>query len=400
MISYGKQFIDEEDITSVVSTLRSDFLTQGPTIFDFENSLSSFTGAKYSTVVSNGTAALHLIGIALGWKQGDIILSTPITFLSSVNAIVYCGATPDFVDINPNTYTIDVAKLRNKIETLRNHNKFVKAVIAVDYGGHPCDWKVLKSLSKEFDFQLVADSCHSLGSTIDGSQVCSSKFADAVSLSFHPVKLITTGEGGAILTNSEEIHSKVQLLRTHGMSKNPDFIEFIDGPWYYEMIDLGYNYRMTDFQAALGISQMKKLSFFIERRKEIAAKYSAAFKDLNGQILGVEAKSTNALLQLPIELKGNSSAFHLYPILINFNEIGVSKLDFFNGMLSNGIRLQVHYIPVHLQPYYRNNFGFFKGEYLIAEEFYKLEFSLPIYPALGSEEQSKVISSIYQLLGV
>lgn len=398
MISYGKQYIDDEDISAVISVLQSDFLTQGPSILTFEQELCSVTGANFCTVVSNGTAALHLAGLALGWKPGDIILSTPITFLSSINAIVFCGATPDFVDIHPENYTIDVEKLRSKIESYRNHNQYIKAVVAVDYAGHPCDWEALYQLSKEYEFQLVADACHSLGASYNNDTSYTARYADITTLSFHPVKHITTGEGGAILTNNEELHSKVQLLRTHGMTKNPDMLIQNDGPWYYEMIDLGYNYRLTDFQAALGTSQLKKLVGFIKKRKDLAERYTDAFSPLHGTILPSTVDDANYLLQLPYEQHSSQSAFHLYPILINFEKIAISKIDFFQSMLSNGIRLQVHYIPVHLQPYYKNNYGFAKGDFPIAERFYELEFSLPLYPSLQFSEQDSVIHSLNKLL--
>lgn len=400
MISYGKQSIDEDDISAVVSVLRSDFLTQGPTIQAFENELCTVTGSEFATVVSNGTAALHLAGLALGWKKGDIILSTPNTFLSSVNAIVFCGSTPDFVDIHPQTYTIDVDKLRIKLESHRNHNKFVKAVVAVDYAGHPCEWKALKDLAKEFDFQLVADACHSLGAVYENSISYATDFADVATMSFHPVKHITTGEGGVILTNNQLIHSKVQLLRTHGMTKDPDMLIQNDGPWYYEMIDLGYNCRMTDFQAALGLSQLKKLTSFLQRRRELADRYFDAFAPYQSQLLETDTDNSTSKIQLPIQANNCSSSFHLFPILINFNEIGITKIEFYNAMLANDIRLQVHYIPVHLQPFYKNNFGFLPGDYPIAEKFYEMEFSLPLYPALTNEEQDKVIFAILKLLGV
>jgi len=397
MISYGKQYIDDEDIAAVISVLQSDFLTQGPSILTFEQGLCSVMGANFCTAVSNGTAALHLAGLALGWKKGDIILSTPITFLSSVNAIVFSGATPDFVDIHPENYTIDVEKLRIKIESYRNHNQHIKAVVAVDYAGHPCDWEVLYQLSKEYDFQLVADACHSLGASYNNETSYAVRYADIMTLSFHPVKHITTGEGGAILTNNEELHSKVQLLRTHGMTKNPDMLIQNDGPWYYEMLDLGYNYRLTDFQAALGTSQLRKLAGFIQKRKDLAKRYTDAFSHLHGSLLISKEEEASSFLQLPIEQHSMQSAFHLYPILINFDKISISKIDFFQNMLSNGIRLQVHYIPVHLQPYYKNNFGFVQGDFPIAERFYELEFSLPLYPSLQFSEQDSVIHSLNKL---
>ena len=254
--SYGKQNIDKKDIKAVIDVLKSDWLTQGPKVKEFEKALCDKFGSKYASAVCNGTAALHLAGLALGWKQGDIVITSPITFLASANCILYSGATPDFVDIDSISYNIDVNKLEEKIKCYTQNGKNVKAVIGVDYAGHPCDWENLKSLSKKYKFQLVNDNCHALGATYKNNEKYVVKYADAVCQSFHPVKNFTTGEGGAVLTNNKEIDKRIKILRTHGVVKNNSEFRIQNSelkkiPWYYEMQFLGFNYRITDFQCAL-----------------------------------------------------------------------------------------------------------------------------------------------------
>jgi perosamine synthetase len=379
--SYGKQSIDEEDIQSVVEVLKSDWLTQGPKIQELEEALCKKFNSKYGAVVSNGTAGLHLIGLALGWKKDDIIITSPITFVASANCAVYAGATPDFVDINSTSYTIDVNKLESRIKTLISSGKKVKAVVAVDYAGHPCDWEGLKSLSDKYEFQLVNDYCHALGAEYKNDFSYAVKYANAVNLSFHPVKHITSGEGGAVLTNSREIDTKIKILRTHGITKDPGLMEKDDGPWYYEMQLLGFNYRITDFQCALGLSQLKKLDSFIKRRREIAKFYDEKFKGDDRFVI-------------PKVSENVKHAYHLYPLQIKFDSLPMTKKEFFARMKENRIILQVHYIPVHLMPYYRNHFGFKEGSFPIAEEFYKNEISLPIYPALENEDLQYIVERL------
>jgi len=384
IISYGKQTIEQDDIDAVVNVLKGDWLTQGPYVKQFEDDLAEKFKAKYVSSVANGTAGLHLIGLALGWTKGDIVLTTPITFLASANCILYAGAIPDFADINPVTYTIDVNKLEEKILDYKAKSKKVKAVVAVDYAGLPCDWKKLRELADKYDFQLVNDNCHALGAEIDGDIGYTCKYANVVNMSFHPVKHITTGEGGAILTNNESLDKKVKLLRTHGITKDNEILEKNEGPWYYEMHDLGYNYRITDFQAALGSSQLGKLDKFVERRNEIANFYNDAFsKDDRFLIPNVEDNTKHA--------------YHLYPLQIKFDRLNISKKEFFEKMRENNIGLQVHYIPVHTQPYYKNYFGFKEGDFAIAEEFYQNEVSIPIYPLLKNEDLKYIVKTIKEL---
>lgn len=383
--TYGKQTIEQDDIDAVVEVLKGDWLTQGSAVIGFEESLKNKFKSKYCTVVSSGTAALHLIGLALGWKKGDIVITTPITFLASANSILYAGATPDFVDINDKTYTIDVGKLEEKILFYKKENKRIKAVVAIDFAGHPSDWKSLRNLADKYQFQLVNDNCHAPNAEIDGESGYAVKYADAAAMSFHPVKHITTGEGGAILTNNIEIDGKIKMLRTHGMTKNEKYLTKNDGPWYYEMQELGFNYRITDFQCALGTSQLKKLDNFVNKRNEIAKYYDYAFND-------------NDRFTVPFVAQNVKHVYHLYPLQVKFDELEISKKDFFNKMRENNIGLQVHYIPVHLQPYYRDNFGFSKSGFPISENFYEREISIPMYPKLATTDLEYIVKTIKELV--
>jgi len=384
LYSYGKQTIEKDDIDAVTEVLKSDWLTQGPKIPEFEEKLSKKFNAKFVSAVANGTAGLHLIGMALGWKENDIIITSPITFLASANCILYSGATPDFVDINPVTYTLDLQKLEEKILIYKENKKAVKAVIAVDYAGLPCDWKKLRELADKYEFQLVNDNCHALGAEYENDPCYAVKFADVVNLSFHPVKHLTTGEGGAVLTNDEKVDEKIKILRTHGITKDSKYLEKNDGPWYYEMHQLGFNYRITDFQCALGLSQLKKLDKFIKSRKKIAKYYDKEF-------------SNDHRFVIPKVDENLKHAYHLYPLQIKFDKLKIIKKHLFQKMHENNICLQVHYIPVHTQPYYKNNFGFKDGDFPIAEEFYKNEVSIPIYPLLENDDLEYIVSTIKQL---
>ncbi len=382
--SYGKQTIQQDDIDAVTEVLKGDWLTQGPYVKQFEDDLSEKFNAKYVSAVANGTAGLHLIGLALGWNKDDIVITSPITFLASANCILYSGATPDFVDIDHLTYTINVEKLEEKIIFYSKQKKNVKAVVAVDYAGLPCDWEKLRELADKYNFQLVNDNCHALGAEIDDDPEYACKFADVVNMSFHPVKHITSGEGGAVLTNDEQLDEQIKILRTHGMTKDEKYLTKNEGQWYYEMHSLGYNYRITDIQSALGSSQLKKLDRFVERRNEIADYYNESF-------------SGDDRFIIPYVEKNIKHAYHLYPLQIKFDNLNIRKKSFFEKMREQNIGLQVHYIPVHTQPYYKNNFGFQEGDYPIAEEFYKNEVSIPIYPLLENDDLDYIVKTIKEL---
>ncbi|MDC0449603.1 UDP-4-amino-4,6-dideoxy-N-acetyl-beta-L-altrosamine transaminase [Pelagibacteraceae bacterium] len=382
MINYGRQYLDKYDINAVIKSLKGNLITQGPYIKKFEADLSKKFGSKYCAVVSSGTAALHLLGLALKWKKNEIILTTPISFLATSNTILYSGATPEFVDIDKDTYNLDPDLLLKRIIQLKKKKKKIVAVICPDFAGQPCDWKKLRKIADKYKLILINDCCHAMGSKLDWNPKYAMKFADFVSLSFHPVKTITSGEGGAILTNDKKIHEKINVLKSHGIIKKKNF-----DPWFYQMKYLGFNYRITDFQCALGSSQLKKLEKFVHRRKNIASNYDKAFENIKG-------------INIPKIKKNNSSAYHLYPLLINFRKFGVSKRDFFLKLRNKKINLQVHYIPIHLQPYYKNKLNLKKGDFPVAENFYEKEVSLPVYYNLKNTEQNKVIFEIKKILKV
>ncbi len=384
MISYGKQSIDEKDINEVIKVLKSDWLTQGPSVDKFEAELAEYFGSNYACAVSNGTAALHLAGLALGWEKNDIIITSPITFLATANSILYCGASPKFADIDPESFTIDPNNVEDIVKNCLSKGKKVKGIIGVDFAGHPCDWKSLKEISEKFEIPLINDNCHALGASYNNSKKYAVDFADIVTQSFHPVKHITTGEGGAILCNDFKINEKIRLLRTHGMTKESNKINQKQGTWYYEMHELGYNYRITDFQCALGSSQLKKLGSFIQKRQEIALNYTSAF-------------SKNDIFLIPNTKKRIEHAFHLYCLRVDFDKLRYNKKSFFEQMKNFNINLQVHYIPVHLQPFYKKHFGTKEGDFPISENFYSKEVSLPIYPDLTKDEQDYVINNILKL---
>ncbi len=383
MIYYGKQHIDFADIKAVSKVLKSDFLTQGPQVSKFESSLKNFFGSRYCSAVSNGTAALHLAGLALGWKPGNIVLTSSLSFLASSNCVIYTGAKPEFVDIDIFNYNIDVAKLEEKIKILRKKSKKIVAIVATDYAGQPCNWKRLKEIALRYKLTLINDNCHSLGASFNKNKKYAAKYADIVTHSYHPVKNITTGEGGAILTNDKKIDERVKILRSHGVVRDPKLMQSNHGPWYYEMQKLGFNYRISDIQCALGISQLKKINKFIQKRKKIAKIYDTAF-------------GNDYRFIVPKVEKNYEHSYHLYPLQINFNLLKISKRELFNKMKKKNINLQVHYIPIHLQPYYKKNFKFKSGDFPIVENFYQKEVSLPIYFSLKSNEINKVIKYIKQ----
>jgi UDP-4-amino-4,6-dideoxy-N-acetyl-beta-L-altrosamine transaminase len=377
-IPYGKQFIDDADITAVVSALQSDFLTQGPLITEFENAFAEYIGCKYAVAVTNGTAALHLATLALGVSEKDNVITTPITFAASANCVRYCNGNVHFADIDPETYLIDL----NLVETLlRSKPKgFFTGIIPVDFAGRAVNMEDCKTLANKYGLWIIEDACHSPGGYFTDSkgvkQNCgNSNFADMAVFSFHPVKHIACGEGGMIATNDEILYKKLLQLRTHGITKDPALLEENHGGWYYEMQTLGYNYRLTEFQAALGLSQLKKANQGLERIKKIARVYSERFngmKQVQGHSRFVEGH-----------------AYHLYVIEVN------DRAGLYNHLRSHNIFAQVHYIPVHTLPYYRN-LGWKNGDMPRAEKYYERSLSLPMYPTLTDEEQEFVINTIQE----
>lgn len=386
-ISYGRQTIDEEDVKAVISALTSEKITQGPLVEEFEKELAQRTGAAHAVVCSNGTAALHLACLAAGVGKGDAVVTSPLTFLASSNAALYTGATPIFADIDPLTYNIDPSEVEKKI----SFNSNVKALIPVHFAGLPCDMERLHKIASKRNLAVIEDACHALGAEWRGSdgrwnRVGACTHSDMTVFSFHPVKSITTGEGGAVTTNDSRLYERLKTLRSHGVTrKKSELLNGDDSPWYYEMQELGFNYRLSDIQSALGISQLKKLDGFMRRRDEIAAVYAAAF-------------SKYPFIKTPPDFQGLKSARHLYPLTIEFDDVGVSRKDLFALMCNIGINLQVHYIPVHLQPYYRKRFGYAPGDFPKAEAFYSREVSLPIYPLLTDEEAGAVTAAMVSTL--
>jgi len=381
MINYGKQFLDKRDISQVLKVLKSNFLTQGPQVKKFENSLKNYFGAKFCSVVSNGTAALHLAARTLDFKKGDYIFTTPNSFLATSNCIIYSNATPVFVDIDKDTYNIDINKLETKIKLYKKKKRRVKAIIATDYAGHPCDWKKLHKIKKKYKLGLINDNCHSMGASYFKSKKYAVKYADVVTHSYHPVKNITSGEGGAILTNNKKINEKIKLLRSHGYKKN------INKHWHYDMTDLGYNYRLSDLNCALGDSQLRKLNLFVKRRIKIAKIYDKEFSGIDH-------------IYTPKVNKNVNHAYHIYPLRINFKKFKIDKSFFLKKMKSKNVNLQVHYIPIFNQPYYKKRFKVKKKEFKIVSDFYSQEVSLPMYFSLKDTEVNYVVKHIKDILKI
>jgi len=368
-IFYGKQSINQDDIDAVTEVLKSSFLTQGPKVSEFETNLAKYIDVKYTKVVSNGTAALHLAYLAVGIKKGDIVWTTPNTFVATANAALYCGATIDFVDINPKTYNLSIECLKQKLVEAKKSNKLPKLIVPVHFAGQSCEMKKIWELSQEYGFKIVEDACHALGGEYLNKKVGSCKYSDMAVFSFHPVKMITTGEGGAILTNNQALDEKVKILMTHGITRaNSEFIYENEGEWYYEQQKLGFNYRLTDIQASLGISQLKRLDTFVEERRKIAKHYISKIKNV----------------LLPSQHPDTNSSWHLFVIQVKDRKAVYQRLK------DQGIVTQVHYIPVVNQPFFKN-----KGKSMEnSNNFYQHCLSIPIYVGLKHEEQLRVINSL------
>ena len=373
MIPYGKQTIEQDDIQAVVDVLKSDFLTTGPKIAEFEQTVADYVGAKYAVAISNGTSALHAACFAAGIGPGDEVITTPLTFAASANCVLYCGGTPVFADVDPKTYNIDPEDIRRKITDR------TKAIIAVHLAGQPCDMDAIHSIAREHGLIVIEDGAHALGSVYNGKKVGS--LSDMTTFSFHPVKPITTGEGGMIVTENEEFYKKMALFRSHGITRDDSMMTRNDGPWFYQQFDLGYNYRITDIQCALGCSQMKKLDRFLARRKEIVARYNEAFADCDNIIT-------------PYQLSDTESGWHLYIVQVK----NCDRRQVFEAMREKGIGVNVHYIPVYMHPYYQEH-GYENVHCVNAEEIYSHIISLPLYPGLTSEQQDYVIDTLKSLCG-
>tara|TARA_B100000767_G_C19775419_1_gene542272 strand:+ start:365 stop:1525 length:1161 start_codon:yes stop_codon:yes gene_type:complete len=382
-IPYGRQDISEEDIDAVVEILRSDFLTQGPAVEKFETCLAKYSDAKYAVAVNSATSALHIACLALGVSNKDIVWTSPITFVASANCALYCGASIDFVDIDFETNNICINSLKDKLEKSKKLNCLPSVLIPVHMGGTSCDMESIFKLSKEYGFKIIEDASHAIGGTYKNSKVGASAYSDITVFSFHPVKIITTGEGGAALTNNKKIFEKLSLFRTHGITRDTDkMTHSSEGGWYYQQIALGFNYRITDLQAALGISQMSRIDSFVLKRNELAERYHKHLSNLP--------------LVLPKTLKDTYSSYHLYIIKLSENS-PIERKELYDGLKGNNIGVNVHYIPVHLQPYYKN-IGFSEGDFPEAERFYKNAISIPLHPKLTIDEQDYVIDRISEYL--
>lgn len=377
MIGYGRQLIDESDINAVVEVLRSDWLTQGPNIVKFEKAIANYVDVKHTIAVNSATSALHLAYLALGVSKGDIVWTVPNTFVATANAALYCGADVDFVDIEISTFNLSVSALKAKLEQAKLSNKLPKVVVPVHFAGLSCDMQAISRLAQEYGFFVVEDASHAIGAKYYDSFIGSCKYSDISILSFHPVKIITTGEGGMLTTNNDLLANKISQLRSHGITRNRQEFAFdMDGRWLYQQIDLGYNYRMPDINAILGYSQMQKLTQFIERRNEIAKTYNSFFAGLPVKVQQIENNVLNA--------------YHLYVILCNDHEER-KALDAY--LFDNDISCNVHYYPVYLQPYYRN-LGFNEGYCPNAENYFSRCLSIPMYAGLQDSDVTKVCSLI------
>lgn len=376
-IFYGHQSVDETDIQAVVDVLRGDFLTCGPNITSLENALCELTGAKYCIAISNGTAALHVACMAAGVKEGDEVITTPITFAASANCALYCGATPVFADINPETYNIDPEDIERKITDK------TKAVVAVDFTGQAVEVEKIRAICDKHGLVFIEDAAHSIGTAYNGVQV--GNLADITTFSFHPVKTVTGGEGGAVLTNSKEIYDKLLLYRSHGITRNEDMLEHAcEGGWYYEMVDLGYNYRMTDFQAALIESQLHKLEVFKARRREIVNRYNEAFADMEE-------------IFVQKEIPQSDTTRHLYIIQLKLNRLNATRKEVFDALAAENVQCNVHYIPVYYFPHYER-LGYRRGLCPHAEAAYEGFISIPLYPAMTDEDVEDVITAIRKVI--
>ncbi len=383
MIGYGRQSVSDEDIEAVNAVLKSEFLTQGPHVTEFEDNVASYCGVGYAVAASNATASLHMAYAALEVGPGDLVWTSPVTFVATANAARYLGADIDFVDIDPKTWNMSVGKLEEKLHDARSAGRLPKVVAPVHLTGQSCDVEAIGHLAREFGFRVVEDASHAIGGRYRGLPIGSCEHSDITVFSFHPVKVITTGEGGMATTKNPDLAHRMRLFRSHGITRDPALMDGpSDGPWYYQMVSLGWNYRMTDMQAALGSSQMTRLDAFVARRHEIAAHYDRAFGSLG--------------VGIPYRADWQYSGFHLYCIQWAEGLGGLDRLQALKALQARGLGVNVHYIPVHLQPYYRQ-LGFKAGDFPNAEEYYSRAITLPLHPSLTESEIDQVIGSVQEL---
>lgn len=384
MIPYGKQEITADDIEAVVKVLKSDFITQGPVVPQFEKGITDYTGAKYAVAVNSATSALHISCLALDLGKGDILWTTPITFVASANCALYCGASVDFVDINPQTYNISAEALNYKFVEAEKNNKLPKVLVAVHLTGQSCEMNEIKRLADQYNCKVIEDASHAIGGKYQNKPIGNCLYSDITVFSFHPVKIITSGEGGMAVTNQKTLSNKLNLLRSHGITRDQSLMtQPSDEAWIYEQIELGFNYRMTDIHAALGLSQLKKLGGFVSERHKISNRYKRLLKHLP--------------LTLPHEIEDSYSGLHLFVIRLKLDLISKSRKEVFDALRASGIGVNIHYIPVHTQPFYQN-LGFKTGDFPESEKYYQDCISLPMYHTLSEAQQDEVIAALEDAL--
>ena len=380
MIPYGRQEITQSDVDAVVAVLKSDFLTQGPMVPRFEQKVASYCRVHHALAVNSATSALHVACLALGLGPGDWLWTSPVTFVASANCGLYCSAEVDFVDIDPHTYNLCPNALERKLVVAEREGRLPKIVVPVHLCGQPCDMKAIHALSERYGFKILEDASHAIGGKYDAEPIGSCRYSDITVFSFHPVKIITTAEGGMALTNSADLASKMALFRSHGITRDPaQMTHEADGPWYYQQIELGYNYRMTELQAALGVSQMDRLDSYVTRRHELAQRY----EDL---LAGLPVKT-------PRQHHDSYSGLHLYVIRMRLDKIKSSQLQVFQCLRDQGIGVNLHYIPVHTQPYFQR-MGFKLGDYQEAERYYAEAISLPLFPTMTDSDQNEIVAEL------
>lgn len=384
MIPYGRQDITQDDIDSVFAVLQSDFLTQGPMVPRFEQSVAQYVGARHALAVNSATSALHIACLALELGPGDVLWTTPVTFVASANCGRYCGADVDFVDIDPQTYNLCPQALESKLEQAEQCGMLPKVVVAVHLCGQPCDMQAIHALAKRYGFKIIEDASHAIGGKYQGEFVGGGKYSDITVFSFHPVKIVTTAEGGMAITNDQALADKMALLRSHGITRDPELMTHeSDGPWYYQQIELGFNYRMTELQAALGVTQIERLGQYVAKRHQLAERYDELLQALP--------------LITPYQHSDGYTGLHLYVIRLRLDQIKRSHREVFEGLRENGIGVNLHYIPVHTQPYYQQ-LGFKIGDYPEAERYYAEAISLPMFPLMTYADQDRVVEVLVELL--